>query len=196
MRWRTACLSLFICAYAFTAYTQNPNNEQISPTVSISLSGLTVSSNGTVQYFSNGNGMCSGYHRVFGTDGGVLKDKEFAGVTASSPYNAQIAGDGQPSGCYRATVYAAGFFGTSNSVTSGQVCLPAPPPQPPPNPDPGPGGCIDNCDGGVQNTTGAGSEPLLINLSGPYKLSGLNDPVTFDINATGHAQTIGWTARG
>jgi hypothetical protein len=71
----------------------------------------------------------------------------------------------------------------------------APPPPPPPNPDPGPGGCIDNCDGGIENAAGAGSDPLLINLSGPYKLSGLDDPVVFDINAIGQARTTGWTAR-
>jgi len=39
------------------------------------------------------------------------------------------------------------------------------------------------------------AEPILISFRGPYRLSGLEDPVIFDINASGHAQTIGWTAR-
>jgi hypothetical protein len=113
-------------------------------------------------------------------------------------------GSGLPAGCYRATVSAtAQLPNTPNFVSQGvgssQTCFtdPPPPPPPPPDPDPSPGGgCIDNCDGGTQNATGAGSEPLLINFSGPYKLSGLDDPVVFDINATAQAKTIGWTARG
>jgi hypothetical protein len=113
-------------------------------------------------------------------------------------------GSGLPAGCYRATVSAtAQLPNTPNFVSQGagssQTCFtdPPPPPPPPPDPDPSPGGgCIDNCDGGTQNATGAGSEPLLINFSGPYKLSDLDDPVVFDINATGQAKTIGWTARG
>jgi hypothetical protein len=69
-----------------------------------------------------------------------------------------------------------------------------PPQQPPPNPDPGPGGCVSNCD--PFNTTGAGTDPLVISLNGEYKFSGLGDPVSFDINAVGRKKTIGWTARG
>jgi hypothetical protein len=39
--------------------------------------------------------------------------------------------------------------------------------------------------------------PIVINLGqGGYELSGANDPVTFDINATGAPQRISWTARG
>jgi hypothetical protein len=30
--------------------------------------------------------------------------------------------------------------------------------------------------------------------NGPWKLSGLDDPVSFDITSTGHLDTIGWTA--
>jgi hypothetical protein len=105
-------------------------------------------------------------------------------------------GSGLPAGCYRATVSASAQLpNTPNFVTQGagssQTCFTDPPPPPP---DPGPGGCIVDCDG-TQSATGA-SEPLLINVSGPYKLSGLNDPVAFDINATGKAKTISWTARG
>jgi hypothetical protein len=40
------------------------------------------------------------------------------------------------------------------------------------------------------------AEPLLINLGNePYQLTGLDDPVSFDINADGHRRTIGWTGR-
>jgi hypothetical protein len=45
------------------------------------------------------------------------------------------------------------------------------------------------------DTTGAGSDPLVISLHGDYRLSGLAEPVAFDINAVGHRQLISWTAR-
>jgi hypothetical protein len=35
----------------------------------------------------------------------------------------------------------------------------------------------------------------VISLQGPYKLTGLGDAVSFDINAVGHRATVGWTAR-
>jgi hypothetical protein len=39
--------------------------------------------------------------------------------------------------------------------------------------------------------------PLLIKLaSGPWQLTGLDDPVQFDIRAEGHKLTMGWTASG
>jgi hypothetical protein len=38
--------------------------------------------------------------------------------------------------------------------------------------------------------------PILINLGvGPYRLSGVDDPVSFDLNADGHLDRITWTAR-
>jgi hypothetical protein len=39
--------------------------------------------------------------------------------------------------------------------------------------------------------------PIVINLDpGPYQFSGLDDAVTFDLNADGIPDTIGWTGRG
>ncbi len=39
--------------------------------------------------------------------------------------------------------------------------------------------------------------PIVINLEkGGYRLTGTNDPVVFDITATGNKDTIGWTERG
>jgi trimeric autotransporter adhesin len=41
------------------------------------------------------------------------------------------------------------------------------------------------------------AEPLLIKLNdGPWKLAGMDDAVSFDINASGHPRSIGWTVRG
>jgi len=92
--------------------------------------------------------------------------------------------------CFRAHVSGASTF-YSNEVASAQKCDPGPPP-PAPVPPPGSGGS-----GGDDtfNSSGAGSDPIVIPLHGQYTLSGLNDPVAFDINAIGHPQTVGWTAR-
>ena len=39
--------------------------------------------------------------------------------------------------------------------------------------------------------------PLLIKLAtGPWQLTGLDDPVRFDIRADGHMLAMGWTASG
>jgi hypothetical protein len=41
-----------------------------------------------------------------------------------------------------------------------------------------------------------GDSPILIDLDGGgFKLTGTNDPVSFDLNANGHPETIGWTER-
>lgn len=186
MRRRSTYVASVIFACAVSAQAQNPNNEQISPTVDISVYGPTITSNGTVQYFSYGNGSCVGYHRIFGTSGGVLKEKSFSGVRQETPYNAQIVADGQPPLCYRVTVYAAGFFGTSQSVTSNEACLPPspPPPDPPPTPDP------------LSGSLDAGAyDPIVISLGGSYKLSAPDDPVSFAIDAAGRTVKICWTAR-
>jgi hypothetical protein len=62
----------------------------------------------------------------------------------------------------------------------------SPPPQPPPNDTPPP-----MCDPWL-----GCAEPLLLKLGdGPWRMTGLEDPVHFDIFANGHLQTIGWTAR-
>lgn len=53
-------------------------------------------------------------------------------------------------------------------------------------------GAFSQCD----STTGC-AEPLLINVGiGGYELSGMNEPVEFDINADGRRDRIGWTRRG
>ena len=58
-------------------------------------------------------------------------------------------------------------------------------PPPPENSGDPEGGCDQNC------------TPILINLSeGPWRLSGTDDPVLFDIDANGRRNRITWTGRG
>ncbi len=57
MKARFYAIAVFsLASLAIDALAQNPNNEQISPTVNISSDGTTVSSDGTVAYFAYGNG--------------------------------------------------------------------------------------------------------------------------------------------
>lgn len=161
------------------ARAQNPNNEQISPTVDIRLLGSSVSSFGTVTYFANGNGYCSGSHSFTNN----LAEKSFVNVTS---YSDTITANTSPSACYSATVQATGVFGTSQRVTSGQQC--APPPDPPPPPDPSQQGPCDwqGC-----------QTPIVINFgNGDYLLTGANSPVLFDMSGNGTPINIGWTAAG
>ena len=58
-----------------------------------------------------------------------------------------------------------------------------------------PSGPADSCDG----LTGYGQpcSPIIVNLSdGPWRLSGADDAVSFDIDADGRPNRITWTARG
>src|SRR4051812_38906352 len=57
------------------------------------------------------------------------------------------------------------------------------------------------CGGDILALCGADAngcaEPLLIKLDdGPWQLAGMDDAVSFDINATGLRRSIGWTRRG
>jgi hypothetical protein len=89
--------------------------------------------------------------------------------------------------CYSSAVNAVTFdqFGQSYG---GATCNPVPPAPP----GGGNGGeILVDCD-----ASSGCAEPLLINLdNGPFRLSGLNDPVLFDMNADGRREPIGWTAR-
>jgi hypothetical protein len=57
---------------------------------------------------------------------------------------------------------------------------------------------VDHCQTGLTPATPDGppiSSPVVINLGpGEYRLTGADDPVLFDIAATGHPLRIGWTA--
>ena len=62
--------------------------------------------------------------------------------------------------------------------------------------DPSCGG-IGDCDPDFDPSCGPEDDPIVINLShGPWRLAGADNPVLFDIHATGHKVKIGWTATG
>jgi hypothetical protein len=152
------------------AAADNPNDEQISPTVTISMSGTSVSSEGTLQYFANGNGYCTGSHYF----NDHVAEHSFSQVTS---YSGTITTSG--TNCYRASVEATGVFGTSQRVTSGQVCYQPPPPPPPLY---GIGCPTDPCD------------PLILDLNGDgVRTTGAGQPVQFDLDGDGIRERIAWT---
>lgn len=103
----------------------------------------------------------------------------------TADYSLNVSGTGVAGECYTARLAASGG-GTGNEVGSSQVCIPAPPPPPPPG----------DQNGGNTDWSGTGS-PIVLNLAdGGYQLSGLDDPVSFDITGDGTRDRIGWTARG
>jgi hypothetical protein len=179
MRRTLSCAVVLMCALAVNA--QNPNNEQISPTVDIRVTDASVISPGTVQYFSNGNGYCSGYHRIYATVGGATLTEHT--LTQITSYTGTISGDGAASTCYRATVYAVGVFGTSQQITSGQACVPAPAPPP-----------CTSCACSTSFCEQSESCPLILDLNGDGILTtSLDDPVQFWIDLNGLREATAWT---
>jgi hypothetical protein len=89
-----------------------------------------------------------------------------------------------PPHCYRAEAGVAADDSTATKA-SNQTCYQGPPPPP----------VEDICDG----PTGWGNpcSPVIINLAdGPWRLSGIDEPVYFDIDGDGRANRITWTGHG
>ena len=128
-------------------------------------------------------------HETTQVDSMILgSDASYSG-TILTPYNWSLEGSeaATPPTCYQGRIVATADD-SDVTVLSNRICFQGPEQ---PAPPPGGGGTGD----GTFDTSGGGSDPLVISFNGSYDLSGLDDPVSFDINATGHAQTIGWTAR-
>lgn len=167
--------------------------------VNVSLTQLTYSpylmtSGGSAVYYdywgTQSSADLSGTHAIRGDNNST------AALETVSGSNGQWAGTlggitGAAGVCYRGRVDASGG-GASQGLGSNEACYQPLPPIPPP---PGSGGTPTGGGDDTFNASGAGSDPIVIPLHGQYTLSGLNDPVAFDINAIGHPQTIGWTAR-
>jgi hypothetical protein len=209
MKARILLILFVLTSCALTALAQNDN---LTIVVNIQGSGFIVESDGSVEYSCNlclGAGYITGTHSIADGGAGTVASAQFGPHISQDSsiylthYSATVSASTVYEHCYRASLSATGEYGASNRLTSGMYCAPPkpPPPPPPPPPDPpadtGPGGgCMTNCETGTENALGAGGgDPILFKLgSGPWKLSGLNDPVLFDINNTGHLDTVGWTA--
>jgi len=150
---------------------------------------------GSATWFNDVNGQdgsatLSGEHRVNQISPAINYNSPVQG----SSYFYILEGPTTPGACYGTSLHVSATSPNSISGgpqegtwTSDTKCAPAsaaPPDPPTPTPDPTAG----SLDAGAY-------DPIVINLSGPYKLSGADDPVSFITNALGHPVTIGWTAR-
>jgi len=71
------------------------------------------------------------------------------------------------------------------------------PQETPPPPSGGIATYDTTCDGTMGTGYCGANSPIILNLGhGGYQMSGMNDPVEFDIDADGRPDTISWTARG
>lgn len=146
-----------------------------------------------------------GDHRIEQSDGGGAIAQMQWGVDALH-YRATLYGTAEEGSCYSATNdgtaylttcdYSVGappflpyYLGSDGPWRSDSACRPAPPNDPPPQPPP-------DQNGGNTDWSGTGSPIILAIDGGSFPLSGLADPVLFDITGDGHADTMGWTARG
>jgi len=133
------------------------------------------------------------------TPNAIVKDVEFS---TTSSYNNTAAASGTPGVCYRGSIDATvvnslGYTETQGAGTS-SFCLPnqgggsTSPGSGGGSGTVGTGGNTQDCD----HTLGGCWSPILINLdSGGYRLTGVDDPVTFDIGANGSPLLLSWTAR-
>jgi hypothetical protein len=139
-----------------------------------------------------------GDHKILESNGGGVVTQRQWGVY-STQYRNILNGGGAPGSCYFATnnasltgqppdAWAPSIpIGSGGPWQSSSACIAAPPP-PPPEPLPS----RDPIDVGMD----AGAyDPIVISLNGPYTLSAPDDPVSFDINASGQAVKLCWTAR-
>lgn len=115
--------------------------------------------------------------------------------------------------CYTARVAASDGDGFGNEQGSAQVCLTAPSPAPAPAPQPCTSTDPTVCAGGGGGSGGGGTQtkysddcyynvmygqvcnsPLVINVGyGPYRFSGLDAAVAFDLDADGNSDLVAWT---
>jgi hypothetical protein len=139
----------------------------------------------------------SGTHRIRESNGGG--DVIARGWTAISSYRGTINASGNPGFCYfgdndgtvwmnTCDVPGCGYampwqLGTGGPFRSSSDCIPQPPLPPSPRNPP-------------EEVNGCPTSPILINLgTGGYDLTGIEDPVSFDIDADGVVERLSWSAR-
>ena len=101
--------------------------------------------------------------------------------------SAMAFGGASPGNCYSSTITGSSAWLPDETKSTGQDCWYGPPPPP--------GDPADQCDG--LGGFGNPCSPIVINLAdAEWRLSGADDPVSFDIDADGRPNRITWTGRG
>ena len=166
-------------------------DEQVSTSIDIGIAGFSVSSHGTVYYYSTpiiGGDYVTGKHYINDGGAGTVVVETFGPYEKGSQniyltkYDRTVSGATIYEHCYRAGIEATGQYGTGQAQQSGMKCAPPAPPGPE---------TIDNTCSGTE----CAPSPIVINFERRgYQLSGTNAPVFFDIAASGVPMRICWTA--
>jgi hypothetical protein len=192
---RPAVLELLACAVLVVFSTNASANDcyRLATSVDLTLNASTHSAraNGSVTC-SNSNGDLE-WDLGAGFDGKIKIHQVDPPTDFMSEFHQSgqwIGSIGAPADytaktCYQSSISAKSAFMTG-SAQSNEQCTPDPPP-PPPDPPPTPDPLAGSLDAGAY-------DPIVISLSGSYKLSGPNDPVSFDVTAD-HGVRLCWTAR-
>lgn len=180
---------LFVLLFATTAGAQwlqvsvtiNGGRFQVASDASIAVYNVW----GNIDYTK----YIGGTHSLYTPNRNDFKYPRGLGRVMTSLNNTPEAGHALPQGCAYATIHGQSFDSSfqvpSQSMRTGSLCWT----------DPDTGGSVSSGDpnGGCD----ANCSPILINLAGgPWRLSGADDPVLFDIDADGYANRITWTGRG
>ncbi len=185
--------SVFICFLAILSISSAALAASLSGSVFLMPVDSMFRSVGRADYYNDLNqqeaATMSGEHRVNRTNGALTFQ---AAVTGNYSYFYILEGPASPGDCFTTSLHviarpavppisgATQFEGSWNGPET--KCAPADPPPPP----------IDQCDPATNTCS-----PIVFNLAnGSYQLTGANDPVLFDISASGTPRRIGWTATG
>jgi hypothetical protein len=181
-------LLLAILTAASTAYAQGLD---LQVRLDVSSSAQMIS-RADIQYNDAGGHpatqQINGTHTIFDRDTGQIPASETV-VANEGVWSGTLSGiDGQAGHCYSAKLSAHGNSTVWYTVLSDQErCFTAPPP--PPRPPV----VRASCEEGTVDCP----SPIVLNLGrGTYELTGLDDPVRFDLDADGHIDTVSWTKGG
>ncbi|MCU1231714.1 MAG: hypothetical protein JWO97_4598 [Acidobacteria bacterium] len=205
---------------ALALFASVARTQTIVAAVDLKAANTLLTSKGSAQYYNSFGNPASIYmhgdHEIAGADGSTIAAESIS--TQEGRWFGTLTAQGVTGICYRAglNIYA----GTvSQGMGSGRMCYPAPPPsgEPPPtfpttSCTSSELGCTSGCGprcssgGGVQTLASdqcyydvwygsVCNSPLVVNLGhGPYRFSGEDSPVLFDLDADGQIDIITWTA--
>jgi len=199
---KTAFAALIV-AFA-TVAPVHAGNVTTAISMSIRDSNMHPQSAGLVQYFT-----VFGYESTtepINVTHGIFNTDAYLSAAYIAPYNHRIEAS-QPASA--PTCYKAHLSGSADdsydSIDSENLCFQGPPP--PGGGGSGSGGCTPSetnpCSGGgtdygsgdtnCYNFGNCYSTPIVLNIGGgPYELTGLKEPVSFDLTGSGVAQNVGW----
>lgn len=195
LRW----LSFALATATVSAYAAEPCCI-IYGDVQIGLDGYTLYSKGRVeahlQCIGNRCELTVGKHWITGSDFRIVANKEYTDPDPNvyeTVWDSRIIASGTAGLCYRASIeaYSGKYY---NGFGSSQYCLPK---QVADCRDPlADGSCPPTGSECTEYDETCKLSPIVINVArGAYALTGIDDPVLFDLDADGHPESTGWTAR-